>query len=115
MRRWTHSLFQTDPLGHFMVAATGEGPGGTSYNMLFYQHDATGDVPSAELFPARLLCHVLLAKIPDEGVPEALECLSVIWDHGRPALVAAPPRAPIVRTAKVVARRHADPIVIAEG
>lgn len=114
MRHWTHALYRTDPLGHRMMAATGEGATGSSYDVLVYEHAGTGD-SFVELFPTRFLCHVLLSQIPDEGLPEALECLSVIWDHGRPALPPTIAPARITRGAKIVSSRRADPVVIAEG
>ena len=97
-----------------MMAATGEGATGSSYNVLIYEDAGTGD-PSVEMFPTRLLCHVLLAQIPTDGLTEALDCLSVIWDNGRPALPAKSSAAPVLRTAKIVSARRADPVVIAEG
>lgn len=114
MRHWTHSLFQTDALGHRMVAATGEGATGSSYNVLIYEDAGTGD-PLVELFPTRLLCHVLLSQIPNEGLPEALDCLAVIWDNGRPELPAKSRSTSVLRVAKIVSARRADPVVIAEG
>jgi hypothetical protein len=114
MMRWTHGLIQTDPLGRRMVAATGEGATGSSYNVLVYEDAGTGD-PFVELFPTRLLCHVLLSQLPNEGLPEALDCLAVMWDNGRPALSATSRPAPVLRGAKIVSSRRADPVVIAEG
>lgn len=118
MRRWTHGLFRTDPLGHRMMAATGEGAAGSSYNVLIYEDAGTGDPlddPFVELFPTRLLCHVLLSQIPNEGLPEAVDCLSVIWDNGRVELPAASSSPTVSRGARIVSARRADPIVIAEG
>ncbi|HSW41045.1 MAG TPA: hypothetical protein VLM76_00860 [Patescibacteria group bacterium] len=97
-----------------MMAATGEGATGSSYNVLIYEDPGTGD-PSLELFPTRLLCHVLLSQIPSEGLSEALDTLSVIWDNGRASLPAVSSPAPVLRGAKIVSSRRADPIVIVEG
>jgi hypothetical protein len=96
------------------MAATGEGATGSSYNVLVYEDAGTGD-SFVDLFPTRFLCHVLLSQIPDDGLAEALESLSVIWDYGRPTLPSQSAPVRVSRGAKIVSARRADPVVIAEG
>lgn len=97
-----------------MVAATGAGATGSSYNVLMYEDAATGENPSHQ-FPTRLLGHVLLSEIPDEGLREAIDCLAVIWDEGRSAQQVIPSSAPLTRDATIVSARRADPVVLSEG
>lgn len=64
-----------------------------------------------------MLCHVLLEKLPDSVMPEALESLADIWRFRNTRLLAAPERParePMGR-GRIVAERRADPVVIAEG
>jgi hypothetical protein len=55
---------------------------------------AVTDVPESAV--ARMICYILLARIPDEGTFEALDALATIYRfYATPALPAAePPAAP---------------------
>ncbi len=47
--------------------------------MSFHLLGTSGETDLPEPIKARLLCHFLLTRIPDEGLPEALESLAGMW------------------------------------
>jgi hypothetical protein len=47
------------------------------------------DIPDA--VKARIVCHVLLTQIPDEGMTEALESLGQMWEFYRTPVRQPPP------------------------
>lgn len=115
MTHWTHIQLPTSVPGRSVWAAEGEGDKG-SVHVVFYMDATTGNIPNIPFPSERLLCHVLLAQLPDVAVGYALECLTDAWSDAQPrravATALAPPR---LGTGRVVATKRPDPILVAEG
>lgn len=117
MRHWTHGPWPTSVPGRTFWAGTGEDETG-SVQVVFYRDVATGDAPRLGLPYERLICHVLLAELPDPAITEAIESLTdLIQFHAPPALGAGLHGAISERVGggRVVTSRRSDPVLIVEG
>ena len=116
MLRWTHAQLPTSTRGRSFWAGSGEDAGG-SVHVMWYRDAATGDLESD--FPReRLLCHFLLAELPDTAIEEALDTLADLWryhvDTALTSLNVSPAPARI-DGGHVLSTRRSDPVLIAEG
>jgi hypothetical protein len=117
MRHWIHAQFATSVPGRTFWAGTGEDEAG-SVHIVFYRDAATGDIPHPGLPDELLLCHVLLADLPEFAISEALESLTDLWRFHAPAMLAAGLQGPVserVSGGRIVSSRRPDPMLIAEG
>ena len=114
MTHWTHIQLPTSVPGRSVWAAEGEGDKG-SIHVVFYLDATTGRIPDAPFPSERLLCHVLLAQLPDVAIGDALECLTDVWSDAQPRQMIASLAPPRAGTGRVVATRQPDPILVAEG
>lgn len=65
--------------------------GGRIEHLISFPALATsGEIDIPDAVKARLVCHVLLTQIPDEGITEAVESLSHMWEFYRTRVAQAP-------------------------
>jgi hypothetical protein len=117
MLRWTHAQFPTSTPGRSLWAGSGEDDQG-SIHVVFYREATTGDTLPTGFPSERLLCHVLLAELPDAAMEEALESLANIWRYHIESVIATVnvPSGPVtINGGRIVSSRRSDPVVIAEG
>src|SRR5262249_32709304 len=86
--------------------------------LFFYVDTGTGDSTANLVSSARILCHALVAELPDDAISDALECLGDVRQFyiavpGQHHLVPMLP-GPVSR-ARIVETRKPDPVLVPEG